>query len=209
MLIRPRVVASLLLLGLLAAYVLLLPPGTAGETHLASLPAEIAGFRSTDLELEQAVLDDLNPDGILVRRYERAGVPPVWLVIVYFENARLGAHDPELCYRSQGFEVGNRPDATLTTGLGPVPCRVFDAVRGERNELVNYFWYTAGRRALAEVKTFRDEMFFQGLKSNRSFGAFVRISTLVEGDRAVSEAVLNRFVQELAPVLPQMFPEEG
>ncbi|MFN8546825.1 MAG: EpsI family protein [Candidatus Eisenbacteria bacterium] len=194
-------------LGLLAGYVLLIPPGHAGTTALELLPKEVAGFESQDLKLEQAVLDDLDPDGILIRRYERAGAPPVWVVVVYFENARLGAHDPELCYRSQGFTVDPKPDLSVPSNLGPVPCRVFDALRGDRDELVHFFWYTAGQRALAEVKTFRDEMFLQGLKRNRSFGAFVRVSTLVGPDRAQAESVLAAFVQELAKELPTMIPE--
>jgi EpsI family protein len=207
MLSPTRVAASLALLGLLAAYIVWLPPGHAGTTRLDLVRRDIAGFHGVDLELEQAVLDDLHPDAILIRRYERAAAPPIWLVIVYFENARLGAHDPELCYRSQGFRVDGRPDQELSTGLGPVPCRVFDAIRGNRRELVHYFWYTAGHKALSEVKAFRDEMFFQGLKSNRSFGAFVRVSTLMGEDRAGAEELLQEFIRELAPLLPSVFPE--
>ena len=206
---RFQLVGSLALLALLAAYVLFIPPGRASTIHLATLPGEIAGFSGRDLPLEQAVLDDLDPDGILIRRYERAGVSPVWLVVVYFENARLGAHNPELCYRSQGFDVKLEADRALESAIGTVPCKVFEATRGDRQELVNYFWYTAGRRAIGEVKTFRDQMFFQGLKSNRSFGAFVRISTLTNGDRAGADALLARFVEQLAQDLPAMIPEEN
>ncbi len=202
-----RIVATLLLLGGLAVYVLLIPPQTSGGASLDVLPLDLSGLPGEELAIEQMVLDDLNPDAILSRRNTRPDGLPVWLVIIYFENARLGAHDPELCYRSQGFEVAEAPTGGIPTELGPIPVVSFDAVRGSRREMVRYFWYTAGRQTLAEVKAFRDEMFFQGLKSNRSFGAFVRVSTLAGEDPALSEEVLREYIRDLAPYLPRMFPD--
>lgn len=202
-----RIVVTLVLLGGLAAYVLLIPPQTSGGASLDVLPLELSGLPGEDLDIEQVVLDDLNPDAILSRRYARPDGLPVWLVIIYFENARLGAHDPELCYRSQGFQVSEAPTDGIPTELGPIPVVSFDAVRGARREMVRYFWYTAGRQTMAEVKAFRDEMFFQGLKLNRSFGAFVRVSTLAGEDPDLSEDVLREYIRDLAPYLPQMFPD--
>ncbi|MCA9756398.1 MAG: EpsI family protein [Candidatus Eisenbacteria bacterium] len=201
------IIASLVMLAALAVYVVALPPKKLGTQHLDTCPMTIASMRGVDLDLSQTVLDDLQPDGILSRAYERPDGLPVWLIIVYFENARLGAHDPLLCYRSQGFELELLPDEVVQTGIGPVPTKAFRAVRGNRVERVNYFWYTAGAKALAEVRAFRDEMFLQGLKENRAFGAFVRIST-VESDGAADAVRWNHtFLQDLAPWLPRFFPE--
>jgi len=209
MLRRAPVVASTFLLGLLATYVLLSPPQQAGAAYLDLCPMEIAGLRGIDLETSQTVLDDLNPDGLLSRSYELPDGRPIWLTIVYFENARLGAHDPLLCYRSQGFDVEVLDLEQLPSAIGTIPLNTFSAKRGERNERVNYFWYTSGGQTLAEVKTFRDRMFLQGLRENRSFGAFVRISTIEEENPAETQEVLHRFTEELAPLLPNFFPENA
>lgn len=206
--IRPwPVIASLVVLAALAAYVFALPPRSLGVHHLDLCPPTLAGIPGEELGLDQTVLDDLQPDGLLSRGYRRPDGVPVWLIIVYFENARLGAHDPLLCYRSQGFELELLPDETIQTSLGAVPTKTFRAVRGSRVERVNYFWYTAGARALAEVRTFRDEMFFQGLKENRSFGAFVRVSTLEMPDADAAVRWNHDLTRDLAPWLPRFFPE--
>lgn len=207
MLKDPKVLAPLALVALLAAYVLAFPPATISGTELASCPFELAGMPGTDLGLDAAVLDDLDPDDYLVRQYNRPDGLPVWVVIVYFQNARLGAHDPQLCYRSQGFSVLTLPDESVSTPLGPVPLHRFRAVKGTRSELVHCFWYTAGGQVLSDVKGWRDRMFFQGLRRNRSFGAFVRISTIEGNDPAAAAGAVRDVIGDLAPELPRFFPE--
>jgi EpsI family protein len=207
MLKQPRVLASLAVLGLLTLYVLVFPPWKTAGTRLESCPMTLAGYPGTKLSLTQTVLDDLNPDDYLIREYDRADGLPIWLVIVYFQNARLGAHDPLLCYRSQGFKVETLPEAHLQTALGVVPIQIFRAVKGNRAELVYYFWYAAGGQVLAEVKAWRDRMFFQGVRTNRSFGAFVRVSTIERNDPAGAAGSLQSVIRDLAPLLPGFFPE--
>jgi EpsI family protein len=209
MLRRRSILLSLVLLAAVAAYMALWPPRRIAGTHLDACPPVLAGMPGTPLTLEQAVLDDLDPDDYLLRRYDRPGGLPVWLVIVYFQNARLGAHDPQLCYRSQGFALHDLPSRTLDTGLGPVPCRVFRAAKAGRDELVYYFWYTAGGTAFAEVKGWRDRMFFQGLRKNRSFGAFVRVSTLEGEDARTNQDAVEDLIRDLAPRMRAFFPEDG
>ena len=207
MLKNPRVLVSLLSLAALAGYVLAFPPTRLMGTRLDSCPPVLAGLNGVSLEMGQTVLDDLDPDDYLLRRLERPDGLPIWLVIVYFQNARLGAHDPQLCYRSQGFTVQELPNGRVDTAIGPIPYQSFLAVKGQRSELVDYFWYTAGRQALADVKGWRDRMFFQGLRSNRSFGAFVRISTPPGEDPEASARAMREVIGDLARHLPSFFPE--
>jgi EpsI family protein len=210
MLRRLSVLASLVILTGLAGYVVFCPPTRIAGTRLATCPMSLAGLPGTQLGLEQAVLDDLDPDDYLVRRYDRADGLPVWLVIVYFQNARLGAHDPKLCYRSQGFRLEDLPSGTIESSAGPLLYMRFRAIRGARKERVLCFWYTAGGTAVAEVKGWRDKMFFQGLRNNRSFGAFVRISTLEgEDDPLQADEAMQRVLLDLAPRLPGFFPESS
>lgn len=208
MLRKYQVLVSLGLLALLAGYVLAFPPWKLSGTRLATCPMEIAGMPGTPLGLDKAVLDDLDPDDYLLRRYDRPDGVPLWLVIVYFQNARLGAHDPQVCYRSQGFQVETLPDGTIASAIGPLPYRSFAASKGSRRELVRCLWYTAGG-ALPDVKGWRDRMFFQGLRDNRSFGAFIRISTLEAGDPGQAERLMTEFTKDLAPHLPGFFSAGG
>jgi EpsI family protein len=208
MLRNGKVIISLGLLVMLAGYVVAFPPFKLAGTRLDTCPTVIAGMPGTSLGLDKAVLDDLDPDDYLLRRYDRPDGVPVWLVIVYFQNARLGAHDPQVCYRSQGFQVEPMSNGTVTSAIGPLPYRSFAATKGPRRELVRCLWYTAGG-ALPDVKGWRDRMFFQGLRNNRSFGAFIRISTLEAGDPELANKVMTDFTRDLAPRLPDFFPMNG
>jgi EpsI family protein len=208
MLRRPVVGISLGVLLALAAYILFFPPRRIAGTRLGTCPMTLAGMPGKELGLEQTVLDDLNPDDYLLRRYDRPDGLPVWLVVVYFQNARLGAHDPLLCYRSQGFKLQALPAGTCATASGPVSYNAFRAAKGGRSELVWYFWYTSGGKALAELKSWRDTMFFHGLRKNRSFGVFIRLSTLESGDPKVDVGALEGVLRDLAPLLPTFFPED-
>jgi EpsI family protein len=208
MLRNAKVLTSLGMLVLLAGYVLAFRPLKLEGTRLDTCPMELAGMPGTKLTLDQAVLDDLDPDDYLIRQYMRADGIPVWLVIVYFQNARLGAHDPQICYRSQGYQVQELPAGSVATAIGPFPYRSFVAVKGPRREVVQCLWFTAGG-ALADVKGWRDRMFFQGLRNNRSFGAFVRISTMDTGDMVTAERAITDITRDLAPNLPGFFPADG
>ena len=208
MLRNAKVLTSLGMLVLLAGYVLAFQPLKLEGTRLDTCPMELAGMPGTNLTLDQAVLDDLDPDDYLIREYTRADGIPVWLVIVYFQNARLGAHDPQICYRSQGYQVQELPAGSVATAIGPFPYHSFVAVKGSRREVVRCLWFTAGG-VLADVKGWRDRMFFQGLRNNRSFGAFVRISTMDAGDMGVAERAITDITYDLARYLPGFFPANG
>src|SRR5689334_14755391 len=101
-----RLIATVLLLGATAAYVFAHPPANlaAGHGVLRGCPQQFGDWNGTDLSFEDAVVDELKADDLLIRRYVR-GDDRVWLCIVYHQNRRYGAHDPELCYESQGYLI--------------------------------------------------------------------------------------------------------
>ena len=101
-----RTLGVLVLLAAAAAYVVLHPPENlaVGRGILRACPVDLEAWSGSELSFEDAVLEELRADDVLVRRYER-GKRVVWLTIVHHENRRYGAHDPQLCYESQGYVV--------------------------------------------------------------------------------------------------------
>jgi EpsI family protein len=202
-----RFLAVLLLLAATAAYVLLNPPLNlaAGHGALASCPAIFGGWNGTDLSFEDAVLDELKADDVLVRRYIR-GDEVTWLTIVYHQNRRYGSHDPRLCYESQGYRVeplGRRPVADGSPAGLQVD--VFRAIRPHERRLVYYWWTTRGL-VTADVGALRRRMALAGALDNRSWGAFVRVETrLGSGGEGAATAALDDFAARVARVLPGVF----
>ena len=202
-----RVLAPGLLLCLLGGYRIAFPPAKGAESRLEELPHVLLGLQGTAVPAEQAVIEDLDPSDILIREYRRPDGEPIWVVLIYFENSRLGGHDPKLCYRSQGFRTVDLPASRIAAESSKLEAESFLASRPERVERVMTFWYAPGGKVLGSVSQYREKLFLQGLRENRTYGVFVRIST-IDGDRPdVAEDWNARFAAEIARRLPGLIRE--
>jgi EpsI family protein len=208
-----RLAATLGLLAATAWYVLSHPPVNLaiGQGPLASCPDRFGDWNGTRLSFEDAVVEELKADDLLVRRYER-GEDVVWLCVVYHRNRRYGAHDPRLCYESQGYvldpERRVQVDDGTTSGL---EVNRFVAERSRDRRVIYYWWATAGL-ATADAGAFRRRMALSGALENRSWGAFVRVEARVRTDAAAADAAAGDFAARVARSLPEVFaaaPPEG
>lgn len=202
-----KFLAVLVLLATTAAYVLLHPPPDLAVGHgaLASCPAVFGDWNGTDLSFEDAVLEELKADDVLVRRYV-LGDEVAWLTIVYHQNRRYGAHDPRVCYESQGYMVEPLNRRQVADGSpGGLEVNVFRAVRPRERRLVYYWWTTRGL-VTADAGALRQRMAMTGALDNRSWGAFVRIEMrLGSGGETVTTAALGDLTARVARALPGVF----
>lgn len=202
--------ATALLLGATGAYVRLHPPENlaVGRGALAACPTRFGAWNGASLSFADAVIEELKADDVLVRRYER-GADVVWLCIVYHQNRRYGAHDPRLCYESQGYLVDGRGLRRVEDGTpAGLAVSVFGAARPHDRRLVYCWWTTAGL-STADASAFRARMALSGALDNRSWGAFVRVETLVRGDGTDATRRLDDFAARVARTLPAVFAAAG
>ncbi|MBK7367294.1 MAG: EpsI family protein [Candidatus Eisenbacteria bacterium] len=159
----------------------------------------------TELSFEDAVVEELQADDILIRRYDD-GTQPVWLCIVYHQNRRYGAHDPRLCYESQGFVVEREGRATVDDGtLRGMQVNTFLTERQKRKRVVWYWWTTSGL-STSDVGAFRRHMALTGALDNRSWGAFVRVESVApDGDLNAARARVEDFAARVAKEMPGVF----
>jgi len=202
-----RFLAILALLAATAAYVVLHPPPDLAVGHgaLASCPVVFGDWNGTELSFEDAVLEELKADDVLVRRYVQ-GSEVAWLTVVYHRNRRYGAHDPQVCYESQGYVVEPRGRRHVADGSpAGLQVNVFRADRPRDGRLVYYWWTTRGL-VTADVFELRRRMALAGALDNRSWGAFVRIEMrLRDGSEAATARVLDDFAARVARALPAVF----
>ena len=196
-------------LGLLAAtgwYVVANPPDNlaVSEGALATTPAAFGEWNGTDLSFEDAVVEELKADDLLVRRYERDG-EVVWLCVVYHRNRRYGAHDPKLCYESQGYVIDRERRLRIADGTEEgLEVNRFVADRSHDRRVI-YYWWTTDGLATADAGAFRRKMALSGALENRSWGAFVRVEALVRHRDGAADTVAADFAARVARELPSVF----
>jgi EpsI family protein len=173
-----------------------------GRGVLVACPVTFGPWSGAELSFDDAVVEELKADDILIRRYAR-GDDVVWLCIVYHQNRRYGAHDPHLCYESQGYIVERETRARIPTGPnGGIEVNQFVADRSHDRRLVSYWWTTEGLTT-ADADAFRRRLALAGALDNRSWGAFVRVEALVRRhDDAAARRVLDDFAARVAVELP-------
>ncbi|MBD3336051.1 MAG: EpsI family protein [Candidatus Eisenbacteria bacterium] len=188
-------------------YALAVPPQTAATSNLDAFPATFLGMPSVELSTSEVVLDELRPSDILLRRYNRPDGKPLWLIIIFFQNARLGAHDPRLCYLSQGYHLSEKGDLTVAAPDGTAALDLFAVERGPDRRSVAVWWYVPGAGVTSSQKTFRRLLMLEGFKRHATYGAFVRVSTPAEPDGSEME-ILEQFSSGVAELLPSLI-EKG
>ena len=201
--------AAALLLAATAVSVLLTPPVdlAAGQGVLRGVPAEFGPWKGTDSAFEDAVVEELSADDLLIRRYVD-GKKSVWLCLVYHQNRRYGSHDPLLCYTSQGYRVTNPGRAVVddSTAAGLTVNTCVAERPGDRR--VVWYWWTTQGLSTADPNAFRSRMAFVGALENRSWGTFVRVESVVheDGEAAATERV-REFAALAARRLPALFAD--
>jgi EpsI family protein len=199
-----RFLVTALLLAATAGYVFLHPPQNLAIGHgaLAACPERLGAWDGTDLSFADAVVEELHADDLLIRRYQ-GPTDVAWLCVVVHQNRRYGAHDPRLCYESQGWEIEQPGRAVVADGTpGGLTVNRFIATRRTERRLV-YYWWLTGDLATADAAAFRRAMAVSGALENRSWGAFVRVETAIRGDDRESAArAADDFATQVARTLP-------
>jgi len=194
------------LLAATAAYGWLNPPVdlAVGRGVLAACPVAFGPWNGAELSFDDAVEEELAADDILIRRYQH-GEDVVWLCIVYHQNRRYGAHDPHLCYESQGYVIEDAGRTHLEDGSARgIEAVRFVADRSHDRRLVYYWWTTEGLTT-ADAEAFRRRLALTGALDNRSWGAFVRVEALVRSDDdAAAARTLDDFAARVAAELPAL-----
>ncbi|HTR96539.1 MAG TPA: EpsI family protein [Candidatus Acidoferrales bacterium] len=202
-----RFLVVAILLALTATYGRLHPPENlaVGRGALRAVPATLGPWSGTELSFQDGIVDELKADDVLLRRYTQ-GDHLVWLCLVYHQNRRYGAHDPELCYESQGFVVTAEGHARVDDGSpGGLEVSTFVAERKHVPRVIWYWWTTAGM-STGDANAFRGRMALLGALENRSWGAFVRVESVApDGDLAAAAGRVRDFSGRVARVLPGVF----
>jgi EpsI family protein len=199
---------------ILVSAALLVPIGThhlvalrASAVHsfdLERIPAQLGSLDlSSEEELPPEVLELISPDAHTLRLYTGDRGAAVWAYLAFYSGTGpKGAHDPEVCYPAQGWDISalrNR-EVTLADGKS-LAGKLLAANLGAQEELVLYWFQPAGRWPRRPPM----ELALRGIDvlEGRSRYAFVRLSTrIANADPAQQNAAEARLVDAARALAP-------
>lgn len=178
---------------------------------LAALPSALGSWRGVDVPLEQNVESMLRADFNVQRVYAHATGAVVSFYVGYYGTERGGRpeHTPEVCYRSQGWEIAARRVVDAAGGDHALRVNEYVVEQGGERHLVQ-FWFRSHRRTglLGGFDQAVDRLAGR-LLEGRADGSLVRISTpILDGDEPTARAVLLQFALLLDSQLSAHWPVE-
>ena len=194
------VALGLLLPALVLGHWLLVTSAPRPAVPKLSLPDQVGPWQAgAEKYLDAEVLAMIEPDAHLMRRYDAPGRTPIWIYVgVYAGRAGYGkgAHDPEVCYPAQGweilqtesFDVALGDDDTLLT-------KRLEAHQGPARESVLY-WFQPANRWPAQAAAEELMRVFDAARGRPQY-AFVRLSGPTDGSSTAIRD-LTEFAAEIA-----------
>src|SRR5262245_20753120 len=171
-----------------------------GAFELADAPRSLAGLASTgDSELEERVLREIEPSAYLMRSFSDGHTQALAYVAFYTGFDSSGAHDPQVCYPSQGYDIGEIHNLMVELGDGSrLWSKVFRARRGADEEIVLHWFQPLGPSPSPP----HFEPWVRMLQAFRGRNAYAFVRASVEigaGGAAAAEQRALRMAAELAP----------
>ena len=179
---------------------------------LSSFPAQLAGWDSTQVELDKDTLQVLGSGDFLERVYQdpNGKLPSVDLFFAYFPSQRAGEtpHSPQHCLPGSGWNPDQNSRVTLSLpGHAPFPANRYVISKGESRRLVLY-WFWAHDRGVASEYWAKFYLVKDAIQMNRSDGSLVRLVTPMfpgETPDAAQQRILP-FTSAVVPLLNDYIP---
>jgi EpsI family protein len=178
--------------------------GRGGDRSLAfdvsDAPKQIAGLATVgDSELDPLVMEIVAPGAYLMREYSGGSTNALVYVAFYTGFGSSSAHDPQVCYPAQGFDIGEVRKVAVDLRDGSrVWSKVFRARQGGFEEVVLH-WFQPRDRWPADPLLEPWVRMLGALRGRKAY-AFVRVSVQIGvGGAAKAEQEAIAIAAELAP----------
>jgi EpsI family protein len=179
---------------------------------LASFPAELANWPSTEIVQDKSTLEILGPGDFIERVYQDpAGkLPSVDLFIAYFPSQRTGdtIHSPQHCLPGSGWNPVENTRVTLALpSHAPFAVNRYVIAKGDDRRLVLY-WFWAHDHGVASEYWAKYYLVKDAIRLNRSDGSLVRLVTpMYPGESAEhAQQRIFPFTSAVVPLLDQYIP---
>ena len=116
------------------------------------------------------------------------------------QSTAMQVHRPEVCYASQGFQIGNMSKAFIETNGTKLPVMNLVATQGSRIEPITY-WVMIGNSAVRGNLEQGFARLKYGLTGKIPSGILIRVST-ISANESQSYRTEEQFVRDMLEVVP-------
>ncbi len=171
---------------------------TSGD-FLARLSLDYNGWKTQDTQLNQDEIDTLQPDSVLVRRYQSPSGQLVDLAVIAGHQKRT-VHTPGFCMAGGGWEVLSQDPVTVNIDGKPVPAMRSVMSREQLRALVTYF-FSDGEVSTHSLPRYQWEQLVKRLRGQVCLGALVRVIVPFDTDIGAATALTSDFSNKVLPTV--------
>ena len=171
----------------------------------ALFPTEIDNWHGNRDVLDNRTIDQLGFSDYLLIDYVDDNAQHVNFYVAYYESQRKGVspHSPRVCIPGGGWEI-TEFDRIVHNGA-PINKAI---VQKEETKQVVYYWFQQRGRVIANEYLMKWHLLTDSIIMNRTDGALIRLTTLVQNGESTAEAELRlkSFYDKINNTLPDYIP---
>jgi EpsI family protein len=177
-----------------------------GTINLEKLPLTFGGWEGKSYPVQERILQILETEYILDRNYVNGDGRHMFLSIVYYPDNKIGFHNPESCNTGAGSKIIKKDVLSMKNNKTDIRSEDFKVnrlilQRMQGDKVILYF-FVSGDYMTHDYKKFRLHMMKQQMSFRRPSGAQIQIHSNIFPDLKTTIAVMEDFIQNLAPKLP-------
>lgn len=181
--------------------------------QFVEFPKELDGWTGKRGYLDQIYIDALKFTDYVMMDYVGNDGEAVNFYSAYYESQRKGAsaHSPRSCIPGGGWQIASLDTHKINNvNVNLIPLTVNRLVikKGEIKQLV-YYWFQQRGRIVTNEYMMKWYLFWDALTRNRTDGALVRLTTIVDGSDSLTEADkrLTDVAHAIGPIISDYVPD--
>lgn len=163
------------------------------------------GWKASDAELTASERELLQPDAVLIRRFDSGKGTGAELAVVV-GHRKQSIHTPGFCMTGGGWELASQRQCTLDLPGGSITATRSVMVRQGAQVVATYF-FTDGRYSTPNLVRFQSAQLLKRLQAEVPLGALVRILVPAQPDLRAAEKLSDEFARETVPHVLQSLRE--
>lgn len=175
-----------------------------GRANLQKIPMQIGKWKGQDIILDETVYDILETRAIIHRSFVAENGDSVFLSLVHYNDTKVDFHAPEACLGGRGESTTKITKAiSLFSGVQQKTIDIAEiTAKRTTGETLTYYFFKSGKFIGSNYIKMRLSIAANKFTMNDTRGSLVRISTILNtGEKAVAEAVLIDFIEDLFPYI--------